>query len=67
MDLLEAPERPEGKTLEFKRNLFSPDGAPCTLVAFANTTGDTLLIGVAHRTRHVQGVQEPLDLEERLA
>jgi predicted HTH transcriptional regulator len=67
MNLFEALKSPEGKTLEFKRDISSPDGLLRTLVAFANTAGGTLLIGVADRTRHVQGVQEPLDLEERLA
>lgn len=37
------------------------------MVAFANTAGGTLLIGVEDATRHVRGVREPLDLEERLA
>jgi predicted HTH transcriptional regulator len=67
MDLLELLKRSEGKTLEFKRDLSSPDGALRTLVAFANTAGGTLLVGVEDGTRHVRGVREPLDLEERLA
>jgi predicted HTH transcriptional regulator len=66
MDLLEILKRPEGKTLEFKRDLSSPDGALKTIVAFANTAGGTLLIGVEDKSRHVRGVPEPLDLEERL-
>ena len=37
MDLLDLLKRPEGKTLEFKRDLSSPDGALRTIVAFANT------------------------------
>jgi len=37
MDLVELLKRPEGKTLEFKRDLSSPDGALKTIVAFANT------------------------------
>ena len=64
MDIL---KRPEGKTLEFKRELGSPDGVLRTLVAFANTAGGVLLIGVEDASRHVRGVLEPLDLEERLA
>ena len=36
-------------------------------MAFANTAGGTVLVGVEDRTRHVRGVVEPLDLEERLA
>ena len=67
MDLVELVRRPEGKTLEFKRDLSSPDGALRTIVAFANTAGGTLLIGVEDATRHVRGVRAPLDLEERLA
>jgi len=67
MDLLDLLKRPEGKTLEFKRDLSSPEGVLRTLVAFANTAGGILLIGVQDGTRHVRGVRDPLDLEERLA
>ena len=67
MDLVELLRRPEGKTLEFKSDLSSPDGALKTIVAFANTAGGTLLVGVEDRTRHVRGVPEALDLEERIA
>lgn len=67
LDLVEILKRPEGKTLEFKRDLSSPEGALKTIVAFANTAGGTLLVGVEDRSRHVRGVPDPLDLEERLA
>ncbi len=67
MDILDLLKRPEGKTLEFKRDLSSPDGVLRGIVAFANTAGGTLLIGVENATRHVRGVQNPLDVEERLA
>jgi len=67
VDLLDLLKRPEGKTLEFKRDLSSPDGALKTIVAFANTAGGTLLVGVEDRSRHVRGVSDALDLEERLA
>lgn len=67
MDIVEALKRPEGKTLEFKRDLSSPEVVLRTLVAFANTAGGTVLIGVEDASRHVRGVREPLDLEERLA
>jgi Predicted transcriptional regulator containing an HTH domain and an uncharacterized domain shared with the mammalian protein Schlafen len=67
MDLLEALRRPEGKTLEFKRDLSSPDGVLRTVVAFANTAGGTILVGIEDGTRHVRGVVEPVALEERLA
>lgn len=67
MDLIALLTRPEGKTLEFKRDLSSPDGVLKTLVAFANTAGGTLLLGVEDRTRNVRGVADALDAEERLA
>ena len=67
MDLVEILTRPEGKTLEFKRDLSSPDGVLKTLVAFANTAGGTLLVGVEDRSRNVRGVPDALDVEERIA
>ncbi len=67
MDFLELLKLPEGKTLEFKRDLSSPNSALRAIVAFANTAGGTLLIGVEDTTRHVRGVQKPLETEERLA
>ncbi|MDO4725408.1 MAG: ATP-binding protein, partial [Comamonadaceae bacterium] len=57
--------QPEGKTLEFKRDLTSPRNALKTLVAFANSAGGRLVIGVDD-TRQVTGVAEPLDEEERI-
>lgn len=38
-----------------------------TLIAFANTAGGVLLLGVENRTKRVAGVAEPLREEERLA
>ena len=67
MDLVGLLKRPEGKTLEFKRDISSPDGALKTVVAFANTAGGTLLVGVEDKSGHVRGVVQALDLEERLA
>ena len=46
MDLVELLKRPEGKTLEFKRDLSTPEGALKTIIAFANTAGGALLVGV---------------------
>lgn len=67
MDLTDILRRPEGKTLEFKRDLSSPQGFLRTVVAFANTAGGAVIIGVADRTRAVRGVGDPLALEERAA
>ena len=66
MDLLDALRRPEGKTLEFKRNLSSPEGLLRTVVAFANTAGGVVLVGVEDGTRHVRGIADPFALEERI-
>lgn len=57
--------QPEGKTLEFKRDLSSPRNALKTLVAFANSAGGRLVIGVDDG-REVVGVADALDEEERI-
>ncbi|MCG7848214.1 MAG: helix-turn-helix domain-containing protein [ANME-2 cluster archaeon] len=57
---------PEGKTLEFKRDISSPKNIVKTLVAFANTAGGCLFIGVEDDSKEVVGVLNPLDEEERL-
>jgi ATP-dependent DNA helicase RecG len=67
MDLTALLTRTEGKTLEFKRDLSSPDRVIRTIVAFANTAGGTILIGVEDKTRNVVGVSDPLMEEERMA
>ena len=53
MELLEILKCSEGKTLEFKRDLSSPEGVLRTVVAFANTAGGTILLGVEDKTRNV--------------
>ena len=67
MDLLATLKRPEGKTLEFKRDLSSPRGIVRTVVAFSNTAGGVLLVGVEDKTGFVRGVADVLEAEERLA
>ncbi len=62
MDLL---KHPEGKTLEFKRDASSPKPLLKTLVAFANSAGGRLIIGVGD-DRTLSGVADPLAEEERL-
>ena len=58
-------QQPEGKTLEFKRDLSSPRNVLKTLVAFANAAGGRLVIGVDD-SHQVVGVVDPLDEEERI-
>ncbi|MCP9891412.1 putative DNA binding domain-containing protein [Cyanobium sp. Aljojuca 7D2] len=57
---------PEGKTFECKRDLSSTQNLLKTLVAFANSAGGLVLIGVADGTRDVIGLPEPLQAEEQL-
>jgi ATP-dependent DNA helicase RecG len=60
-------QRHEGKTLEFKRDLSSPEGVLKSLTAFANTAGGTLVIGVEDGSKRVRGVPDILKAEEKLA
>ena len=67
MDLTELLRHHEGKTLEFKRDLSSPGGLVRSAVAFANTSGGTILVGVEDGSRNVLGVADPLADEVRVA
>ena len=66
MNLQELMAKPEGKTLEFKRDLSSLKPILKTLVAFANTAGGILVIG-REDDGTVVGVANVLAEEERLA
>src|ERR1035438_1635219 len=67
VDLVSLLSRHEGKTLELKRDLSSPDGVLKAIVAFANTSGGIIVFGVEDRTRRVKGIADVLAEEERLA
>lgn len=57
----------EGKTLEFKESCRPLKRIVRTVVAFANTAGGTIVIGVRDKTKEVVGIADPLVDEERLA
>jgi predicted HTH transcriptional regulator len=57
----------EGRTLEFKENTKSLAGIIKTVIAFANTAGGTIVIGVEDKTKKVVGIINALAEEERLA
>src|SRR5262249_1558500 len=59
--------QPEGKTLEFKRDLSSSKPFLCTVVAFANCAGGRVVIGVADGDKSVVGIDRPLELERHAA
>lgn len=67
VDLITLLSRHEGKTLEFKRDLSSPDGVLKAIVAFANTSGGIVVLGVEDGTKKIKGVRDVLAEEERLA
>jgi hypothetical protein len=50
MTIAELLKADESKTLEFKRDMSSPRNLLKTLVAFANTAGGRIVIGVADKT-----------------
>ena len=56
----------EGKTLEFKENTDSLKSITRTVIAFANTAGGTLVIGIRDKTREVVGIKNARDEEERI-
>ena len=58
--------REEGKNLEFKENTSSLQPIVRTIVAFANTAGGVIVIGVQDKTKKVIGVANILLEEERL-
>lgn len=59
--------KPESKTIEFKENAQPIQKIVQTVIAFANTAGGTLIIGVKGDTKEVVGVANILEDEERVA
>jgi ATP-dependent DNA helicase RecG len=57
----------EGTTLEFKENITSEDKIISTLIAFSNTSGGRVIIGVQDKTRHIVGVKDPHKVTEALS
>src|ERR1700688_3927258 len=57
----------EGKMLEFKENAGSLNRIMQTIIAFANTAGGTIVIGVKDKSKEVIGVKDVLKEEERIA
>ena len=57
----------EGKTLEFKENTQSLHKIIQTVIAFANTAGGTIVIGVKDKTKEIIGVENLLKDEEKVA
>ncbi len=63
MDIIGILQKGEGKTTEFKRDLSSPQKILKTIIAFANTSGGTLIIGIDN-DGNIRGVDNALQAEE---
>ena len=59
-------QQEEGKTLEFKENSKSLERIIHTIIAFANTAGGTIVVGVEDKTKKVVGLADPLEDEMRI-
>jgi ATP-dependent DNA helicase RecG len=57
----------EGKTIEFKETARSLSGIMKTVVAFANSAGGVIVVGVKDKTKELIGLPQILSEEERLA
>lgn len=61
-------KQPENRHLEFKEEVPKKSGLMKTIIAFANGSGGTILIGINDKTREIIGVNEDIiQLEERLS
>ena len=67
MNLVDLLKLPGGKTLGFTRDMSNSKGTPRTIVAFANTAGGTMILGVEDEIHRVRGISGPLGTEERAA
>ena len=67
MNIYDKLKLPEGRRLEFKRKFPAKSTLIKTIIAFANGSGGELLIGVSDKERLVVGVENPLELEEKIS
>jgi len=59
-------KRGESKTLEFKENANSKAKILSTVIAFSNTSGGRIIVGIQDKTHHVLGVLNPHEVAESL-
>lgn len=65
--LEELLSKQEGKTLEFKENTQSLHRIIQTIIAFSNTAGGVLIIGVKDKTKEVVGISNISKEEEKIS
>ncbi|MDP1880943.1 MAG: putative DNA binding domain-containing protein [Parachlamydiaceae bacterium] len=57
----------ESKTLEFKENFHAKAKILAITIAFSNTSGGRIIIGIQDKTKHVIGVDNPHKIGEAIA
>jgi predicted HTH transcriptional regulator len=67
MMLEEILKQQEGKTLEFKENTRSLEKILHTVIAFSNTAGGRIVIGIEDKTLKIVGVENAHKLEESIS
>lgn len=67
MNFLSKLKQPEGRKLEFKREMPAKSDILKTIIGFANGAGGELVIGVSDSNREIVGVEDPLLLEEKIS
>lgn len=67
MKIEELLKQQEGKCLEFKENISSKQGVLASIIAFSNTAGGKLVIGINDKSHAVVGIAEPHLIEEKLS
>ncbi len=69
MDIQEIIKLPEGRRLEFKQNIPTDDKLERTVIAFSNSAGGDIYLGVSEKPRKVIGFKEGeiIKLEEKIS
>lgn len=66
INIQELIKQPESKTLEFKQDLSSLKPIIKTVIAFANTAGGVIVVGIEDDGKIV-GIDDPFKMEEKIA
>lgn len=67
MEIVNKIKLPESRKLEFKERFTEKSNIIKTIIAFSNGAGGELIIGVSDKEREIIGVENPLELEEKIS
>lgn len=65
-DILELLEQGEGQSLEFEKNIPSEDDIAREFVAFSNSDGGRLILGIDDKNKHLIGIKADESFNEKL-